>query len=75
VSSLVLSGPRFAWQPANRRRHCYLTSNGHPATPGTDVTALCELQMTARRATVEEWQWITCPACDQAAHDLVAESR
>lgn len=71
MTPLVLSGPRFAWQPANRRRHCYLIYDGHPAPVGTNLVALCKLKLVARKASAAEWQWVTCLACAAEARKLL----
>jgi hypothetical protein len=57
--------PRFTWQPAGLRRHCYLAE--YPVTPGTEVAALCGSLIVGRRASRDEWCWPTCAECYEEA--------
>ncbi|WP_043719125.1 zinc finger protein [Kutzneria sp. 744] len=72
MSDLVrLKGPRFAWQPADGRRHCY--PDEQLLAWGTHVMALCGKGMAAKRVPREQWLWPTCHDCAEQARERQAD--
>ena len=60
----------FRWIPADGERHASRDKKPHGWPDGTVVNALCGRSVRADNRDVA-WLWETCPACNQAAHNML----